>query len=64
MVVSEVKSGIFRYSCKKPYEVYDLTDSMSAPDPLIAIEASSWCELACIGEVYEHNNFTIEVLER
>ena len=64
MVVFEIKSGNFRYTCRKPYDVYDLIDCMSAHDSLIAIEASLWCEFACIGEVYEHDNFTIEVVER
>lgn len=65
MVVFEIKSGNFRYTCRKPYEVYELIDCLLlCHEPLIAIEASSWCELACVGEVYEYNNFTIEVLER
>jgi hypothetical protein len=25
----------------------------------IAIDASSWCDLACVGDVYEHEMFTI-----
>lgn len=28
-----------------------------------AIEATSWAELAEIGEVYEHDRFTLEILE-
>lgn len=28
-----------------------------------AIEASSWSELAAVGEIYTHDDFTIEVVE-
>ena len=31
--------------------------------PEVAISASSWTELACVGEVYEHEQFTIEMVE-
>ena len=28
-----------------------------------AINVSSWCELASVGEVYEHDEFTVEIIE-
>lgn len=28
-----------------------------------AIDVSSWCELASVGEVYEHDEFTVEIIE-
>lgn len=64
MVVFEVKSGIRYYTCRKPYEVYEIIDwLLHGQDPQTAIDASSWCELACIGEVYEHDKFTVEIVE-
>ena len=32
-------------------------------DKLEAIEASSWSELVTVGEVYIHDDFTIEVVD-
>ena len=28
-----------------------------------AINVSSWCELASVGEVYENDEFTVEIIE-
>lgn len=42
--------------------VYDYILSIAKSEEL-AIEASSWAELAYIGEVYEHDQFTVEVIE-
>ena len=33
-------------------------------NPETAIEVSSWCELATVGEVYEHDEFTVEIIEK
>ena len=55
------------YVCTKPYEVYEIIDRfLEGQDPLSAIEASSWCELACDDEVYEDRDdrFYIEVKEK
>lgn len=43
-------------------DVYFIIDNMTG-DAKEAIEASSWCELAGVGEVYEHDDFTIEVVD-
>lgn len=60
-----VKSNSVHYDCCRPYDIYEVIDKITN-DPMAAIEASSWCELACIGEVYEEYNdrFSIEVIER
>ena len=51
-----------------PEEVYDkvedivgmvLVEYNGVPYP---IEASCWAELACVGECFEHDKFTLEVL--
>ena len=42
-------------------DVYDIIEDEFGP--CVAISASSWTELACIGEVYEHEQFTIEMVE-
>lgn len=42
--------------------VYNLVEFIT-DNPETAIDASSWCELATVGEVYEHNDFKIEVVE-
>lgn len=46
--------------CVNPCDVFDCLDRYF--DTFTAIEASSWCELACIGDVYEdyYNRFSIE----
>lgn len=53
--------------------VYDRYELDSVYDVLIdrfhvteeeAIEASSWCELACVGEVYQGEMFKIRVEEK
>lgn len=56
-------STITRYADEGDFEkVYDmimeLTDNHDE-----AANASSWCELASIGEIYESDDFTIEIIE-
>ena len=41
-------------------DVYDILEYQFGHD--IAENASSWTELACIGEIYEHDEFTIEMV--
>ena len=48
---------------EKHYRVYELLKELDLTDEQEAIKASSWCELAEIGEIYENENFTIEVIE-
>ena len=42
-------------------DIYDIIEDGFGPE--VAISASSWAELACVGEVYEHDQFTIEMVE-
>ena len=46
---------------KDSIDVYDNIEYQFGHD--VAASASSWTELACIGEVYEHKNFKIEMVE-
>lgn len=48
---------------EKHYRVYELLTTYDLADEYEAIEASSWCELAEVGETYETDNFSIEVIE-
>lgn len=45
---------------KDTEDVYDIIEDEFGPD--VAISASSWTELACVGEIYEHNQFIIEMV--
>ena len=47
----------------KHYRVYELLREYDLADEQSAIEASSWCELASVGETYETDKFMIEVVE-
>lgn len=46
---------------KDTEDVYEIIEYEFGPE--VAISASSWTELACVGEVYEHNQFTIEMVD-
>lgn len=46
---------------KDTEDVYDIIEDEFGPE--VAISASSWTELACVGEIYEHDKFTIEMVE-
>lgn len=57
---------VFKDGSKNGY----FADSQSVYDRLIdnfshdvAVEAESWTEMACVGEVYEHDDFIIEMVE-
>lgn len=55
--------GVTRYVNEGNFEsVYDKIMFISDNHELAA-EVSSWCELASIGEVYEGDNFTVEIIE-
>lgn len=60
-------------SYRKPsdyYNIYDLITFLikdeytQSETHKIAANAASWCELACIGETYEHKLFTIKIIEQ
>lgn len=49
-------------SCyKDSIDVYDAIEYQFGHE--VAISASSWTELACVEEIYEHYEFTIEMVE-
>ena len=55
--------NVTRYVNEGDYErVYCLVMDIVG-DVQEAIEASSWCELHCIGDVYEHDDFTIVIID-
>lgn len=60
-----ISAGVTRYISEKEkhYRVAELLEEHGLADTQEAIEASSWCELAEIGEVYDGDKFTIEVVE-
>lgn len=54
---------VTRYAdCKAFDKVYGLVMEIT-DDARKAINASSWCELACVGEIYDDDDFTIEVID-
>ena len=62
-VVTPKLNSIPRYADEGDYtRVYDLviqiTDNHEA-----AADSSSWCELATVGEMYDSDLFTIEIIE-
>lgn len=53
-----------RYVNEGDYDsVYSRIMTITDGDHDTSASASSWCELACIGEVYEDDRFTIEIIE-
>lgn len=42
-------------------DIYEVIEDNFGPET--AISVSSWTELACVGEIYEHDGFTIEMVE-
>lgn len=56
-------STVTRYAKEGDYDnVYDKIFFITN-DEQEAVEASSWCEFATIGDTYEHEQFTIEIIE-
>ena len=52
--------------CKKPndhYSIYDKMMELTDGDHEISDDAASWCELACVGEIYEFREGEIEIME-
>lgn len=60
-----ISAGFTRYVSEKEkhYKVAELLEEHGLADTQEAIEASSWCELAEVGEVFDGEKFTIEVIE-
>lgn len=51
------------YYVSSPEDLYSKIVILSNGDEWLAIEISSWAELACIGEEYDADDFTVEVIE-
>lgn len=45
---------------KDSRDVYDIIEYQFGHD--VAASASSWTELACVGEIYEHDEFTMKMV--
>ena len=63
MIIWKIKSYTKDFICYRPYDVYDAMIYEFRRTVEEAIEAESWCEIACIGEVYEGEDITITVEE-
>ena len=62
-VITQKCSTVTRYANEGDFEnvidkVLLITNNVET-----AINVSSWCELASVGEVYEHDEFTVEIIE-
>ncbi len=63
MTVWNIENYSKSRSCYRAERVYDvLLDDFNVPEE-DAIEAEDWSELACVGEVYKGDGFTITVYE-
>lgn len=43
-------------------DVYDVLTNQGVDD-FDAIDADSWCEIATVGEIYERETFSIEIID-
>ena len=56
-------SNVTRYANENDFNsVYDKV-MLITEDHDTAADASGWCELASVGEIYEHELFTIEIID-
>lgn len=66
--VTNNETGVIR-KVKKPFDVYDCVEDIVGMELCevsqvpYAIEAESWAELACIGDTFEYEKFTVEVID-
>lgn len=65
MIKAIITAGEAEYACniKDYYEIYDLMMEITDNDHEISSDAASWCELACIGGIYEFREGYIEIEE-
>lgn len=57
-------SNVTRYSkVSDYYDIYEKIMFITENNHEISEDAASWCELAYIGATYEHEQFTIEIIE-
>jgi len=61
MTIWKIENHDVSAKCRKLSQIYDVLISVFNVDELEAIEADSWSELACIGETYYGEGFTITV---
>ena len=60
-IKTEFKDWI--YKPDDHYAIYDKIIELSNGNHELSDDAASWCELACIGETYEADNWEIEIQE-
>ena len=63
MIVWEIEDYRKSVTCYRPERVLDVMIDDFGRTMEDAIEAESWCELACVGEVYQDYGITITVRE-
>lgn len=51
----------WHYKHSDHYAIYDKVMEITDGDHEIASDAASWCELACVGEIYEFREGEIEI---
>ena len=51
------------YRTSDHYSIYDKVMELTGNDHEISDEAASWCELACVGKVYEFHEGKIEIVD-
>ena len=51
------------YKPNNYYDIYDKMMELTDNDHEISADAASWCELACVGEIYEFREGEIEIQE-
>lgn len=56
-------STVTRYAKEGEFEKVREMVLLITDNPETAIDVASWCELASIGEVYEHDQFAVEIIE-
>lgn len=63
MVTFRIATNRRDFICNEHGDVYNFLYYTLNVDAGQAIDAASWCELACIGEVYQGDDFIIIVEE-
>lgn len=60
-----IKSGSPRAVYYDLVEIIFNKDSKNVTEEIhtICADAEGWCELACVGDIYEHDEFVIEVID-
>lgn len=62
--ITSKRDKVTRYVKEGDYmTAYEIIMEITGDNHEDSEDASSWCELACVGETYEHDKFTIEIIE-